>query len=109
MSDWVDVAAVEDFPSGTCRTIVSDEVSIAIFNINGRYYAIENKCTHEDAELSSGKLEQDVIVCPLHGARFSLLTGEALTAPAYENLRTFPVRINNSWIEVDTEAEWNAA
>jgi len=109
MSDWIDVAAIEDFPSGTCRTVETDDVSIAIFNINGRYYAIENKCTHEDATLSDGKLDHDEIICPLHGARFSLLTGEALSAPAYENLRTFPVRINNGWLEVDTEAQWNTA
>ena len=109
MSDWIDVAAVEDFLPGTCRVVATDEAAIAVFNLDGRYYAIENRCTHEDAELSDGKLEGDAIICPLHGARFSVVTGAVLTPPAYENLRTFPVRVTNGWVEVDAEAEWDIA
>lgn len=109
MSDWIDVTTVEDFTSGTCRVVTTDETSILVFNLDGRYYAVENRCTHEEAELSEGVLEGDEIVCPLHGARFSIVTGSALTPPAYENLRTFPVRVTNDWVEVDAEAKWNIA
>ncbi|MSP85807.1 MAG: non-heme iron oxygenase ferredoxin subunit [Methylotenera sp.] len=109
MSDWIDVAAVEDFMPGMCRVVETGDISIAIFNLDGCYYAIENRCTHEEAELSDGALEGDQIVCPLHGARFSVVTGAVLTPPAYESLRTFPVRVTNSWVEVDAEAEWNIA
>lgn len=109
MSDWIDVAAVEDFMPGTCRVVATDEASIVVFNLDGRYYAVENRCTHEDAELSDGVLEGDEIICPLHGARFSVVTGAVLAPPAYENLRTFPVRVTNGWVEVDAEAEWDIA
>nr|WP_294840418.1 nitrite reductase small subunit NirD [uncultured Methylotenera sp.] len=109
MSNWIDVVAIDDFKSGTCRVVKTDEVEIAVFNIDGRYYAIDNLCSHEEAELSTGKLERDEIICPLHGAHFSLVTGEALTAPAYENIRTYPVRVNNGWLEVDTELQWDVA
>lgn len=109
MSDWIDVTTVENFMPGTCRVVATDEVPILVFNLDGRYYAVENRCTHEDTELSDGVLEGDEIVCPLHGARFSVVTGAVLGPPAYENLRTFPVRVTNGWVEVDAEAEWNIA
>jgi 3-phenylpropionate/trans-cinnamate dioxygenase ferredoxin component len=109
MSDWIDIATVENFVPGTCRVVEAADLSIAIFNLDGRYYAVENRCTHEDAELYDGEIEGDEIICPLHGARFSVITGEALTASAYEGLLTFPVRINNGWVEVDAEAEWDIA
>jgi len=109
MSDWIDVTTVENFMPGTCRVVATDEAPIIVFNLDGRYYAVENRCTHEDTELSGGVLEGDEIVCPLHGARFSVVTGAVLGPPAYENLRTFPVRVTNGWVEVDAEAEWNIA
>lgn len=109
MSDWIDVAAVENFLPGTCRVVGTADIPIVVFNLDGRYYAIENRCTHEDAELDDGEIEGDQIICPLHGARFSIITGEALSPPAYEGLLTYPVRINNGWVEVDAEAEWDIA
>lgn len=109
MSDWIDVATVEDFLPSTCRVLETDDIPIVVFNLDGRYFAIENHCTHEDAELSGGTLEGDEIVCPLHGARFSVVTGAVLTPPAYENLRTFPVRVTNGWVEVDAELDWDIA
>ncbi len=109
MSEWMDVAAVSDFPSGSFRMVTAGDMSILVVNLNGRFYAVENICTHEYAQLSEGKLQGDHVICPLHGAHFSVVTGEALTAPAYENLRTFPVRVANGWVEVDAEAEWDIA
>jgi len=109
MSEWVDVAAVEDFPSGSFRLVTANGIAILVFNLNGRYYAVDNVCTHEYAQLCEGKLEGDHIICPLHGAHFSVMTGEALTAPAYENLRTFPVRVTDGWLEVDAEVESDIA
>ena len=109
MSEWIDVAVVADFPPGSFHRVTAGDLSILVVNFSGRFYAVENICTHEYAQLSEGKLEGEHIICPLHGAHFSVVTGEALTAPAYENLRTFPVRVTNGWVEVDAEAEWDIA
>ncbi len=109
MSDWVDVAATSDFLPGTSRCVASDDALILVINLDGRYYAIENRCTHEAAELSDGVVEGEEIVCPLHGARFSIVTGAVTAPPAYENLRTFPVRVTDGWVEVNVESEWNSA
>ena len=100
MADWTDVAPADGFPPGTCRTVDVDGVPIAVFNVNGRYYAIEDLCTHEAETLSDGEVLDDIIVCPRHGAQFSLVTGEALSPPAYEAVPTFPVQVENGMVQV---------
>lgn len=109
MSEWVDVAAIEDLPPGSFRVVTVNEIAIAVFNLGGNYYAIENTCTHEKAELSGGRLDGEQIICPLHGARFSIVSGAVMGPPAYENLRTFPLRVSNGRIELDGKAEWSAS
>lgn len=77
-----------------------DGVGIAVFKLGQDFYAIEDVCTHDGGKLTGGCVEHDQIICPRHGARFSIRTGEALTAPAYEPTATFPVRITNGMVQV---------
>ncbi len=100
MSDWVDVAKVEDLPPGSWRVVDVDDAEIAVFNIDGEFYAIEDVCTHDGGELANGELESDEIICPRHGAHFCVKSGEALTPPAYEPVDTFPVRVENGTVQV---------
>ena len=106
MAEWMDVAAADGFGPGTLRVVDADGTAIAVFNIDGSYFAIEDVCTHDGGDLASGSLEGDEIVCPRHGARFCVRTGEALTAPAYEPTATFPVRIQNGIVQV-RDARWD--
>lgn len=100
MSDWTTVAAVGELAPGTCKVADVDGTVVAVFNIDGEYFAIEDVCTHDGGELASGTLEGDQIVCPRHGARFCIRTGEALSAPAYEPTAKFPVRVENGAVQV---------
>ncbi|SMF48620.1 non-heme iron oxygenase ferredoxin subunit [Pseudogulbenkiania subflava] len=100
MSDWFDVAPADGFPPGTFHTVDADGVAIAVFNVEGRYYAIEDMCSHEAETLSGGEVLGECIVCPRHGASFSLRTGEALGPPAYEPVATFPVRVEQGMVQV---------
>ena len=93
MDRWIDVAGIAELPPGARCTADDDGLAIAVFNLDGEYFAIENSCTHDRGELAEGETEGDQIICPRHGARFSLRTGAVLSPPAYENLRIFPVRI----------------
>jgi 3-phenylpropionate/trans-cinnamate dioxygenase ferredoxin component len=77
-----------------------DGAQVAVFNLGGRYYAIEDVCTHDGGILTGGPVEGDQIVCPRHGARFSIRTGEALAPPAFEPTAVFPVRVSAGEIEV---------
>lgn len=100
MIEWTDVAAEAEFPPGTCRRIEADGVAMAVFNVAGRYYAIEDLCSHESETLSNGRLDGLEITCPRHEARFSLETGAALSPPAYEPVATFPVRLEDGRVQV---------
>jgi 3-phenylpropionate/trans-cinnamate dioxygenase ferredoxin component len=100
MSDWVTVAPVDDLKPGTRQVVDVDGSQIVVFNLDGKYYAIEDVCTHDGGQLTGGEVEGDQIICPRHGARFCIRTGAALTAPAYEATATFPVRIENGEVQV---------
>ena len=100
MSDWIDVATQDELPAGAWRTVDVDGADVAVFNVDGRYYAIENVCTHDGGELTGGDVDGAVIVCPRHGARFSITTGEVLSPPAYEDVPTFPVRVEGGIVQI---------
>jgi 3-phenylpropionate/trans-cinnamate dioxygenase ferredoxin subunit len=100
MSDWITVCPEEALPPGEHRVVELNGVEVAVFNLDGKFYAIEDRCTHDGAEIASGQLEGDNIVCPRHGARFCLKTGRVLTPPAYEDLHVFPVRVENGLIQI---------
>jgi len=100
MAAWMDVAAAADFPPGSVRTVDADGVPIAVFNVGGEYYAIEDCCSHEAGTLSDGTVEGREIICPRHFARFSLVSGAALSPPAYEPVASFPVRIADGMVQV---------
>ena len=100
MSDWVTVAPVDDLKPGTRQIVDVDGSLIVVFNLDGKYYAIEDVCTHDGGQLTGGEVEGDQIICPRHGARFCIRTGAALTAPAYEATATFPVRVENGEVQV---------
>ncbi len=100
MTEWSDVDSVTDFLPGTCRRLRVDGVAMAVFNVAGVYHAIEDVCSHEAETLSNGSLSGLEITCPRHAACFSLLTGEALSPPAYEPIAVFPVRVENGIVQV---------
>jgi 3-phenylpropionate/trans-cinnamate dioxygenase ferredoxin component len=100
MSEWVTVARLGELAPGEWRVVDVNDTQIAVFNLGGQFYAIADVCTHDAGQLTGGMVEGDEIVCPRHGARFSIRTGAALTAPAYEPTDTFPVRVEAGQIQV---------
>ena len=100
MTDWVDVAPVSELSTRAPHVVDVDGVMIAVFTVDGKHYAIEDVCTHDGGELASGELEGEEIVCPRHGARFNIKTGEVTAPPAYEPVATFPVRVHNGIVQV---------
>lgn len=100
MSDWVDVIAETALAEGENIVVDVDGTDIALFKIQGSFYAIEDICSHDGAEIASGLLDGDEIICPRHGARFCIKTGVVKSPPAYEGIKCFPVRINNNTVQV---------
>jgi 3-phenylpropionate/trans-cinnamate dioxygenase ferredoxin subunit len=106
MSDWQNVMAAGALADGERVVVDVDGASAVIFNIGGQYYAIEDVCTHDGAEIASGDLQGDEIVCPRHGARFCVKTGAVKSAPAYEDVACFLVRLENGNLQV-RDGRWD--
>jgi 3-phenylpropionate/trans-cinnamate dioxygenase ferredoxin subunit len=101
MAEWIDVAKVDELTPGNRKIIATDVAEIAVFNLDGEFFAIEDVCTHDGGELASGVCDGDQIICPRHGARFCIRSGKVLTPPAYEDIETFPVRIDQGVVQID--------
>ena len=95
MTGWVEVGTIDGIPPGGYKIVEDRGTFIAVFNVGGTFYAIEDVCTHDGAELAGGEIDGDVVICPRHGSRFCIKTGKALTPPAYEPTAVFPVRIGD--------------
>ena len=102
MAEFVKVARREEVAEGTGRCVEIGERRIGLFNLDGEIYAIDDTCTHAQASLCEGVVSGDEVACPLHGATFAIRTGEVTGPPADEDVRTYPVRIENDevWVEV---------
>lgn len=92
---WIDAAALDAVPEGDVIGIRVAGKEIALYEVEGEIYATDNLCTHGAARMSDGFLEGREIECPLHQGRFDVCSGKALCAPLTENIRTYPVRIEN--------------
>ncbi|MEN9395548.1 MAG: naphthalene 1,2-dioxygenase system ferredoxin subunit [Pseudomonadota bacterium] len=93
--NWIDAAALDAVPEGDVIGIRVEGKEIALYEVEGKIYATDNLCTHGAARMSDGFLEGREIECPLHQGRFDVCSGQALCAPLTENIRTYPVRIEN--------------
>ena len=100
---WIDAGAAGELGDGQTISISAGRRMIAVVRSGGAYYAVEDICTHDGAELTGGAVEGAEIICPRHGARFCLRTGEALSPPAYEPVRVFATKIEDGrlWVHAD--------
>jgi 3-phenylpropionate/trans-cinnamate dioxygenase ferredoxin subunit len=100
MSEWVDAVRVEELNPGNHIVVEVEDAVIAIFNLDGEFYAIEDVCTHDGSEVASGCVIDGSIECPRHGARFNIKTGAVTAPPAYEPVDTFPVQVVDGVVQV---------
>ena len=98
---WMDVMALEDVFEGEVMAVNVQGKEIALYEVQGELYATDNLCTHGAARLSDGFFEGREIECPFHQGRFDVCTGKALCAPLTENIRVYPVRIDNKRVFVN--------
>jgi 3-phenylpropionate/trans-cinnamate dioxygenase ferredoxin component len=103
---FVKVAGVEDIPPGERLWVEFDEETVVVFNVNGRFYAIADLCTHDGGPLEDGKLEGYEVECPRHGARFDVRTGAALCLPAVVPVPTYAVKVEDDTIYVESPDVW---
>ena len=96
------LCALGDLAEGDIvRVDLPSRTSIAVYNVEGVFYATDNLCTHEDAVLSDGLIDDDLVECPLHGGTFRIATGEAVDLPCRLPLRVYPVEVAEGAIWAD--------
>jgi len=103
MAHLVKVCQISELQPGTLKGIEFEGRRILVANIDGKIYAHDGTCTHEEADLSSGFMLGDRVVCPLHLSQFDLKTGEAVNPPAVEPLKTYKVKTQGPEIYVEVD------
>ena len=99
-----EVCKYEEIPPGERLFFEVDGQPIVILNIGGELFAIDDVCTHDDGPLGDGEVEEGQIICPRHGARFDIRTGEVLSLPAVNSVSTYPIRVVDGEIKIGFEA-----
>jgi len=94
------VAEPDELKPGQKKVVIVEDRAIAVFNIDGNYYAIDDMCTHDGGPLAGGPLDGHVIECPRHGARFDVRTGKALRMPAVAPVQTHEVVVREDGVYV---------
>jgi 3-phenylpropionate/trans-cinnamate dioxygenase ferredoxin subunit len=106
-SPWIDIGAADAVSDTQPLQAEAEGVPVVVVRCKGELYAVEDRCTHDGESFTGAQIEDCEIVCPRHGSHFCLRTGEALSPPAYEPVRTFRVRIENGRVQI--EAPWVSA
>ena len=90
-----DLAAVREFAADSARVFTVGGKRIAVFLVDGAFYAIDDQCSHATASLAEGDIDSDelCVECPRHGARFDLRSGAARTAPAFRPVKTYQTHV----------------
>lgn len=101
MGEFVKVAKTSEIGDQCSRCVEVGGKTLAIFNLGGEFYCIDDTCSHEDGPLSEGIVEGEEVECPWHSARFNIKTGAATSAPAYEGVATYKVRVIGEDIEIE--------
>ena len=105
MPEDIDVCTISELPPGERKLIEWEDLEIGVFNCGGDYFAIEDRCSHDDGPLAEGEFDAETctVECPRHGSRFDLRTGKPKTLPAYEPVDTFPVRVEGDTIKLEVD------
>lgn len=98
----IEAGPAADLVPGSSKLVTLGDLTVGVYNCNGRLFAIEDRCSHDDGPLCEGDWEPDlcVVVCPRHGSRFDLETGSPMSLPAWEPVDVFPVRVRDDGIVV---------
>lgn len=99
MAEFLKVASLSDLAKGTCKTVQAGDKAIALFNVDGTVYALDNTCLHQGGPLGEGILEGDVVTCPWHMWEYNVRTGEKVGVSSMK-VATYPVQVEGNDIKV---------
>jgi len=103
-NNWFKAFSINEIDDEEVKEIeVHNGKKITIFNVNNKFFATDNFCTHEKASLCDGYIDGDTVECPLHQGVFCISTGKALESPATVDLKTYETKIKDNFVYVDLE------
>jgi nitrite reductase/ring-hydroxylating ferredoxin subunit len=101
MAKLIPIAKTADLPPGKAAAFEVEDTRLAVFNVDGTFFAIDDTCPHAGAPLSEGTVQGGKIVCPWHEAAFDLKTGEVLAPPAFEGVKTYRVVVEGDDVKIE--------
>lgn len=99
MPEFVKVMATSELPPGQCTAVEVNGVAVALFNLDGDFYAIDHVCPHQGGPLGEGWIEGENVICPWHAWAFNIKTGESPLIPGL-SVKSFPVQIESGNVKV---------
>lgn len=103
MTKLLEVARVDQIPTGTARVVAVVDKSLALFNVDGTIYAIDDSCAHAGSSLAGGKLEGKIVTCPGHGLKYDVTNGYVGGTPGY-GVTSYPVELRDGKVFVSIES-----
>jgi 3-phenylpropionate/trans-cinnamate dioxygenase ferredoxin subunit len=99
----IDVGAAAELPPNSVKIVNAGSITVGVYNLNGEFFALEDRCSHDDGPLCEGDFDPDtgVAICPRHGANIDIRSGQPRTVPATEPVDTFPVKIVDGIVKVE--------
>ena len=101
----IDVCPVEELQPGEVKIVHAGLISLGVYNLEGQFYAIEDRCSHDDGPLAEGEFDQAscTVECPRHGSLFDLTTGRPKTLPAFAPVQTFTAAVVDDTITLEVD------
>jgi len=99
----LDVCPVEELPPCSVKIVYAGAIAVGVYNLNGEFFALEDRCSHDDGPLCEGDWDEELcrVICPRHGSAFDLATGTPRSLPATEPVATYSVRVVDGSIVVE--------
>jgi nitrite reductase/ring-hydroxylating ferredoxin subunit len=101
MAEKVELCAADDVLEGAAVKVETHGLALAVFNVAGRHYVMDDLCTHGPGSLSEGYIEGDVVECNFHNGQFNIRTGEVVSPPCMIPMKTYPTTVENGKVVIE--------
>jgi nitrite reductase/ring-hydroxylating ferredoxin subunit len=103
MPQRIDLCSATDVPPGSALKVETGSLVLAVFNVEGEYYVMDDLCTHGPGSLSEGYIDGDVVECNFHNGQFNIKTGEVVAPPCMVPMKTYKTVVENDRVIIETE------
>jgi nitrite reductase/ring-hydroxylating ferredoxin subunit len=103
MANRIELCNAADVTPGNALKVETDDLTLAVFNVDGEFYVTDDACTHGPGSLSEGYIESDVVECNFHNGQFNIRTGAVVSPPCMVPIKTYPARVEGGKVVIEVE------